>query len=962
MPGDISRKLFDPKKRYSGVRMQQGRVQLDADFNEQLDIYQYRLHTETRDVIGACGVPMHVNGGAGFKITVPPNLKTILIDWGRIYVDGLLCELENVASYFAQPFYPGYDATHFTLPASPPASPPGSPVGSPVSPPDSPLSSPLSPPQLGPLKDGAYIAYLDAWEREITYLDDARIQEVALGGPDTTTRVQTVWQVKLLKISNETGQCDTYYSEWDTLTKPSNGMLNVRTQQSALDTDPCDLPPSSGYRRVENQLYRIEVHRGGSLGTATFKWSRDNATVETAIVNITGNAVEVKELAKDEVLGFSTGNWVEIIDEESSLNFTPSQLYKIDYVDPATNKIFLFTTTIPNKNNLKIRRWDQNVLPPTPNYGIATGTGWIDLEDGIQVQFSPGTYKTGEYWLVPARTATNEVEWPPYQAPNTAPQAQRPLGTFHHYCKLAVIHISAGVATVIDCRPVFSALTDQRDGDCGCTFTVKPEPGWEAVFNRIGTNKDAHICFQAGTYPLTTPVLVPRKGHLKLSGAGMGTKIIIAQQEAGLVFENCASVIVRDLYVETSLTGALAANNTKALNGGLNFKECALVHLDTVGFKNGRGQFRAATCLTIHKADIARVLNCMFHMAHLQQGMLLVNVDNAIIENNHLSTYGSVAQVSISEMLQDPVVYRNIRAAFMPRIKVLARVVKVGGRSRRKEKVEALNVILDSREELLIQPEPETAELIKKVLDKMPQSAKASRRTFMEYLNSVIDDAIKNIDELKKDFQGLKDYNAAIKTRTQAISAQAITVGGTSVGNISITNNTIVDVLQGIHVGVSHHAARDVHDFCDTVVISNNTVKITLSAATGKQGRHGIFAGNCKDLLIENNKIQLERLRGTSRIVIDGIRVWGVLGNKLMVTKNTVHSIDEVPGNSFDIGINVHPLRRIKKDIQQWIVSWNLAPSKIATVELSAGVIDPGYVRTNAASGALEIVESNSPV
>ena len=65
MAGDFSRKLFDKKKHYSGVLAQQGRVQLDADLNEQLDIASYRTQTETVDVIGKLGVPKK---GDSFKI------------------------------------------------------------------------------------------------------------------------------------------------------------------------------------------------------------------------------------------------------------------------------------------------------------------------------------------------------------------------------------------------------------------------------------------------------------------------------------------------------------------------------------------------------------------------------------------------------------------------------------------------------------------------------------------------------------------------------------------------------------------------------------------------------------------------------------------------------------------------------------------------------------------------------
>ncbi len=38
MPGDYSRQTFRQKQHYSGVLEQQGRVQTDADWNEQQDI------------------------------------------------------------------------------------------------------------------------------------------------------------------------------------------------------------------------------------------------------------------------------------------------------------------------------------------------------------------------------------------------------------------------------------------------------------------------------------------------------------------------------------------------------------------------------------------------------------------------------------------------------------------------------------------------------------------------------------------------------------------------------------------------------------------------------------------------------------------------------------------------------------------------------------------------------------
>ena len=44
--------------------------------------------------------------------------------------------------------------------------------------------------------DGTYLAYLDVWERRSTRCEDDSLREVALGGPDTTSRAEVVWQVR----------------------------------------------------------------------------------------------------------------------------------------------------------------------------------------------------------------------------------------------------------------------------------------------------------------------------------------------------------------------------------------------------------------------------------------------------------------------------------------------------------------------------------------------------------------------------------------------------------------------------------------------------------------------------------------------------------------------------------------------------------------------------------------------
>jgi len=98
---DNSRFTFDPWKNYAGVVMEQGRVQLDADWNEWLAELSRRIQAGTLDIMGHASYPPTTP--AAFQITAisgAPN--TVTIGCGRMYVDGLLAEnhgLHSTASW-----------------------------------------------------------------------------------------------------------------------------------------------------------------------------------------------------------------------------------------------------------------------------------------------------------------------------------------------------------------------------------------------------------------------------------------------------------------------------------------------------------------------------------------------------------------------------------------------------------------------------------------------------------------------------------------------------------------------------------------------------------------------------------------------------------------------------------------------------------------------------------------------
>ena len=487
MKGDFSRETFDPTKHYSGVRMQQGRVQTDADWNEQEALQRRRIRVEARDVIGRCGAP---EDNAGFAVSVTAG--AMRIGAGRYYVDGILCENEvDGLAYEAQPDLPGV----------------------------APFAEALA-----KAKATAALAYLDVWERHITPLDDPLLREVALGGPDTTTRVKTIWQVRLLPIAVAAGDpallkdlqskraevqkkldavkaaggsaadiaqltadlaaidariaalsvavsCDSPFKEWDELVADPDRRMNARTQPPTSAIGPCVVPPTSGYRRLENQLYRVEVHTPGPISAATFKWSRDNGSVVTAVEQISGKDITVHDLGPDDVLCFAPGQWVELSDDRLELEGKPGQLAQIDAVNTSLRRITLKVAPTPLATGAtgvdramhpKLRRWDQAGATATAN-GVSMTAAWTSLEDGVEVQFSTSTFRTGDYWVVPARTATGEVEWPPFANPNTAPLPQLPRGIGHRFCRLALLafDVEKKVWSVAsDCRQVFAPLTE----------------------------------------------------------------------------------------------------------------------------------------------------------------------------------------------------------------------------------------------------------------------------------------------------------------------------------------------------------------------------------------------------------------------------------------------------------------------------------------------------------------------
>jgi hypothetical protein len=482
MKGDFSRDTFDAAGHFTRVLLQQGRVSLDADFNEQAAILLHRLRTVTADLLGQG--PYSGAGPAnalGFQIGAATATGDFTIGAGRYYVNGLLVENETDCSFLVQPDYPV-------------------PTGK----------------QLGGTT-GSYWVYLDVWERHVTALEEPEIREVALGGPDTASRAELVWQVKVLPYTTAAGgnlknsavtapnfqaaalKAMTMSGAPAASAKnaPAAFTLNAdfpmalglaslraRAKQTPPDTDPCTIPPASSYRGLENQLYRVEIHRGGQLkDNPTFKWSRENGSVIFPVLKIVPDAnssttqITLANLGRDRKLGLAVGDWVELVDDAYALQNLAEPLLQVTAIslDDLTVTLGGLRMTAnrgddPTQHPL-LRRWDQpgsaaslaGGTLPIQEGSATVETDWITLEDGVQILFEAAPppfglsfYRTGDYWLIPARVATGDVEWP-----QTAglPDARPPRGVVHQYAQLALITVANGAVTVAkDLRSVFDLL------------------------------------------------------------------------------------------------------------------------------------------------------------------------------------------------------------------------------------------------------------------------------------------------------------------------------------------------------------------------------------------------------------------------------------------------------------------------------------------------------------------------
>jgi hypothetical protein len=430
MKGDFSRDTFDARNGHVGVLLQQGRLLLDADFNEQGAIERERLRALVRDLVGPHGGPAACLGfgcitsrgeyldwlsGQGRDVEGAAASLADRVDWshdflvtpGRYYVDGAAVENRAITR----------------------------------------CSTLTSLADCDSLPEGAASLRLDleVWERVVTALDDPRLLDPALGGADANARVGLAWRLVLAPaLPNPAPRRAPCGDEW-------RGGLAARTSPVGSETS-----SPGGYTGPANRLYRIEIHAARGGRDASFKWSRDNGArvrgVEHAMPAGPGDHLTLRLAPARGTPGSDNG-----IDPGAMVELLPSfdpgpgvqgSLLRIERVSGDGQVVTLDTggTAVDTRDVRILRRWDQAGGP----INVRSDGSWIAIEHGVEIAFDAKTVdrlRAGDYWLVPARTATASIDWPVEHGSEgtwTHPLFRAPNGPWWARATLGVVHRAPG--------------------------------------------------------------------------------------------------------------------------------------------------------------------------------------------------------------------------------------------------------------------------------------------------------------------------------------------------------------------------------------------------------------------------------------------------------------------------------------------------------------------------------------
>jgi hypothetical protein len=519
---DLTRHATDFRKHYAGVRLQQGRVLTDDDFNEAARIDQEDMRRTRVHVIGAAGSP-----DGGFLITpvlTTTGLPDLTIGAGTLYLGGLRLEMRPAETYRLQRDWL--------------RRPPGADIAVPA-----------------PGTSRHDLVWVEAVVQPVSAVEDGELFEIALSGPDTSMRVRTMRRVF---VQQNVGNVPCPQA-WSSLVASwaASGGLNEELEFTTDATLTVDLNPVPGlpgdlcspggvpgYLGAENQAIRVQLVDAGH-----FVWGFDNAAplyrveVETDAQN-DRRVIHMLTEPRDQAHWPLVDQWVELLPWSAALPNGETvaersgHLARVDgSYNPDTQR---FTLAIADEvppafgqegqaagaTYLYMRVWNRGADTTPLPIGFAPGTPQPLETTGLRVTINGAQRRAEDFWIIAARPESpNRVV--PWQLETGRP----PHGDRRFRAPLAIVRWTntGGVVEgtrIDDCRDPFLPLTRIRS--C-CTYTVGDGVSSQGHFTSIQAAIEAlppeggEVCVLPGTY--TGSVLIQGRRNVTLHGCGPRSRV-----------------------------------------------------------------------------------------------------------------------------------------------------------------------------------------------------------------------------------------------------------------------------------------------------------------------------------------------------------------------------------------------------------------------------------------------------
>jgi pSer/pThr/pTyr-binding forkhead associated (FHA) protein len=575
MGSDRARVSYDPSRKWRGLVAQQGRVTVEADWNEATSIDAERARAATLDIVGPVGTP------GGYAVTAvsaagSPGSSTpgdLTVGAGTLYLGGERLDLDAPVDLASQPDWLDQATdTLWVAPAPLPASPPV------------PVTSEL--------------VYLLAIEQEVSALEDPALSDVALGGPDTMQRLRILQH--FVRWPTQAADCAAAWQEvkaaWQTigldLDATSMRLDSTAALQVGFVTEPappsmCDPAATSGYLGAENQLIRVQIASVDTDGVPTIVWGYDDATFLYQLVQAApdGNGNLVLKLAEPPVDSYHyplAGQAVELLGDAASLTPGSTGSAASSYYiasasgtvsaltqgyNPSTKTVAIAGSLPPGYSGavqLYLRVWQGSASAPA---GTAVELTALGASTGVTVTLTTtpagGPFHPGDFWRFALRPSVPNLIYPA----RIGASAQPPDGPRVRSCPVAfVTWDQPPVAS--SCVPPFESLVELTGlhGGC-CTLNISPadlEGGasLQALLESHASTGPITACLAPGTYTLTEPlVLGTGFDDLTLEACGPGV-VLQGPSSPGsefvlglIVVEGATSVTIRGLELSVPLVG-----------------------------------------------------------------------------------------------------------------------------------------------------------------------------------------------------------------------------------------------------------------------------------------------------------------------------------------------------------------------------------------------------------------------